>query len=185
MGYNTQQECYKKKAWDATYSLSRANELCTGLQKFVTGDHLIPTATKDLCLVWKQMAWSAGQHSTYWADPHSPPPVVETVSDFTSSPSCTDTAKPIIWQAKLSLLLRRAFQLKAFQRFPRQTPVLNTWLWKFKQRGVHFVTVTFLPNNKVSHVEVLAVNKEWISSRSQRQFFYSCNMVMQNLKNRK
>lgn len=44
------------------------------------------------------------------------------------------------------------------------------------------MTVTFLPNNKVSHMEVLAVNKERISSRGQRHFFYSCNMVMQNLK---
>lgn len=47
------------------------------------------------------------------------------------------------------------------------------------------MTVTFLPNNKVSHVEVLAVNEEWISSCGQRQLFYSCNVVVQNLKNRK
>lgn len=44
------------------------------------------------------------------------------------------------------------------------------------------MTVTFLPNNKVSHMEVLAVNKEGTSSCGQRQFFYTCNMVMQNLK---
>lgn len=156
----------------------RQNKLCTGLQKFLIGHNLIPTATEDLCLVWKQMPWSTGQHPTYWADPHGsshilisqPPPPVPT---------------PTVWQAKLSPSLRWAFQLKVFQGFAEQAPLLNTWLWKFKQRGIHFVTVTFLPNNKVSHMEVLAVNKEWISSRGQRQFFYRCNMVMQNLKNRK
>lgn len=88
-------------------------------------------------------------------------------------------------QAKLSLVLGGLSALKALQRFAKQTPILNTWLWKFKQWGIDFMTVTFLPNNKVSHVEVLAVYKEWISSRGQRQFFYSCNVVMQNLKNRK
>lgn len=60
MGYDTQHECYKKKAWDAAYSLSQANELCMGLQMFLMGGHLIPTATEDVCLVWKQMPWSTG-----------------------------------------------------------------------------------------------------------------------------
>lgn len=98
--------------------------------------------------------------------------------------SCTDTIKTVVWQAKLSLVLRWTFELTAFQQSEKLTAP-NTWLWKFEQGGIHFVTITFLPNNKVSHVEVLAVNKEWASSCGQRQFFYSCNMVMQNLKNRR
>lgn len=80
---------------------------------------------------------------------------------------------------------RRAFQLQALQWFPNQAPVLHTWLWKFQQWGIHLVAVTFLPNNKMSHAEVLAVNKERVPGRGQGQFFYSRNMVMQNLKNRK
>lgn len=31
-----------------------------GLQMFLMGGHLIPTATEDVCLVWKQMPWSTG-----------------------------------------------------------------------------------------------------------------------------
>lgn len=151
-----------RNGWDATNSLRKAKELCPGLQKFLLEDHLLPKR-------WKQTPNFTGQHSTSWANPHRPSLVVETDSDFTSSPSCADT--PI--------------QLQQFNDLQSRPPHLSTWLWKLKQRGKHFMTVTFLPNDKVSHVKVLAVDEEWIPSCGQRQFLYSCNMMMQNLKNRK
>lgn len=141
--------------------------------KFLLGDHLIPTATK----IWFSSEANAPVHRVA---------LYLLIVSGGGNWFWLHILPLTYWHRETHCQAgRRALQLQAFQWFPNQTPVLHTWLWKFQQWGIHFVAVTFLPDNKVRHAEVLAVNKEWIPSRGQRQFFYSRNMVMQNLKNRK
>lgn len=169
---------WQQQDWSNTWHMCHtlANQLCTGLQK-IPHFHCQKCAYFTSKLFGAQSSNLLHQHTQITSDSAS-------TFWFHTLLSCSATIKSVVWQAKLSLALRWAFELTAFQQFKKQTDP-NTWLWKFEQGGIHFMTITFLPNNKVSHVEVLAVNKEWASSCGQRQFFYSCNMMMQNLKNRR
>lgn len=47
------------------------------------------------------------------------------------------------------------------------------------------MTVALLPDDEVSHVEVLAVDEEGVPSRAQGQLLHRRDVVMQNLRNRK
>lgn len=75
-------------------------------------------------------------------------------------------------------------QLGTFQRFPGHIAKPSTWLGELEQGGEHVVAVPLLPNHKVSHVEVLAVDEQGVPSRGQGQLLHAGDVVVQDLEKR-
>lgn len=75
-------------------------------------------------------------------------------------------------------------RLRALQSFPGQTSMPSTWLGELEQGGEHVLAVPLLPNDKVSHVEVLAVDEQGVPGRGQGQLLHAGDVVMQDLENR-
>lgn len=80
----------------------------------------------------------------------------------------------------------RAFQGSVWStaEIPRTDCQPSTWLGELEQGSEHILAVPLLPNHKVSHVEVLAVDEQGVPSRGQGQLLHAGDVVVQDLEKR-